>query len=44
LAAVADALSGKKSGDTTQLTVVMPRRFGDNSFEYRQGTVNLQVR
>jgi serine protease Do len=44
LPAVADALSGKKSGDTAQLTVVVPRRFGDNSFEYRQGNVNLQVR
>jgi S1-C subfamily serine protease len=44
LSAVADALSGKKSGDTAQFTIVVPRQFGDNSFEYRQSTVNLQVR
>jgi S1-C subfamily serine protease len=42
--AVADILSGKKKGATASLTVVVPRRIGANLLEFRQGTVDVQVR
>jgi S1-C subfamily serine protease len=44
LLAVAEALAGKKPGDTVQVAVTVPRFVSGQAVEYRQGTVNLQVR
>lgn len=40
----ADALSGKKSGERVRLSVIVPRRLGNNYVEYRQGTAEAVVR
>ena len=42
--AVALALAGSKKGDAVHLTVVVPRRIGSSFVEFRQGTVEVQVR
>jgi S1-C subfamily serine protease len=44
LKTVGEVLSGKKPGDTVQLTVVAPRRLGAGYLEFRQGTVEVKVR
>jgi S1-C subfamily serine protease len=42
--AVAEVLAESKTGDTMQLTVVVPRRLGSSYVEFQQGTALLQVR
>jgi serine protease Do len=44
LRAVTEVLSGKKKGDTVELSVIVPRRLGASYVEFRQGTVEVQVR
>jgi len=41
---VAQLLSEKKKGDPVQLTLVVQRRLGMSHIEYRQGTVQVEVR
>jgi serine protease Do len=40
----AEILASKSKGDRARLTVVVPRRVGASYVEYRQGTVDVQVR
>jgi serine protease Do len=44
IVSVAGALSDKKTGDTVQLTVLVPRRVSDNAFTAMQGSVSVPVR
>ena len=41
---VAVALADTKSGDSVHLMVIIPRRIGSSFVEFRQGTVEVQVR
>jgi hypothetical protein len=41
---VAVALSELNKGDAVHLTVIIPRRIGSSFVEFRQGTVEIQVR
>ncbi len=42
--AAAGILFAKKRGDRASLNVIVPRRIGGNFIEFRQGTVEVQVR
>jgi serine protease Do len=44
LRAVAEALAGRKKGDPARLTLVVPRRLGNSFMQYRQGTIDLELR
>jgi S1-C subfamily serine protease len=44
LITVANILSTMKKGDRVPLTVVVPHRINNSYVEYRQGTVNVQMR
>jgi len=44
VAAAAILLSTKQRGEQVQLSLIVPRRYGRGFVEFRQGTVNLQVR
>jgi S1-C subfamily serine protease len=44
LKSVAVVLAEMKKGETVHLTVVVPRRLGSRYVEFRQGTVEVQVR
>jgi predicted metalloprotease with PDZ domain len=44
LRSLAVVLAEAKRGDTVNLTVVVPRRLGSSFVEFRQGTVEVQVR
>jgi S1-C subfamily serine protease len=41
---VAKVLSVKKAGDRVRVTVVVPRRIGNNYVEFRQGDAAITVR
>ena len=41
---VGEILSGKQKGESVTLAVAVPRRVGGNYIEFRQGTVELEVR
>ena len=44
LRSVADVLARKKTGETVQLDVALPRMLGSSYVELRQGTVQIEVR
>ena len=44
VATAAIVLSTKQRGEQVQLSLIVPRRYGRGYVEFRQGTVNLQVR
>ncbi len=44
LRALAAALAGVKKGDKARLSVIVPRRFGGGYVEFRQGTVDIELR
>jgi S1-C subfamily serine protease len=44
LGAVTEILAAKKTGDTVNLSVIVPRRLGASFVEFQQGVVDVEVR
>ena len=44
LRTVTEVIAEKKKGDTVNLTVIVPRQLGASYVEFRQGTVEIEVR
>jgi len=44
LNSVAELLASRNTGDSVQLTVIVPRRLGSSFLEFQQGTATLQLR
>lgn len=44
LNSVAEVLAGRNTGDSVQLSVILPRRLGSSFVQFQQGTAELEVR
>jgi hypothetical protein len=44
LNSVAAVLAGRNTGETVELSVIVPRRLGSSFVEFQQGTAEVKVR